>query len=283
VFFLLFGLYAFGTRSHIEEFIQHRQKRGDVKQALLLNLSSKVQAAVGTWSDNDKLDSILRLAEYPWGLNANTYPGTMFALVMIGVVIGAVMWASGSGTPLMIIILPLVFWGAPRVLIYHKADQNRLLLRVSMFDFYARLEQAVAGGVAPERVFERAAEGRGLLAQEVGIVMNAVKYGTPIHQAFIEHFGEKLEIPEAGEIGTVLRNATVMGVPLSGPIKELNKEFRSRRQMDLYLRASKIKPVVDMVLTLTAMLTVIIIIVAPLVINLWMSSMGGGGITGPGF
>jgi hypothetical protein len=72
-------------------------------------------------------------------------------------------------------------------------------------------------------------------------------------------------------------------VPLSGPIKELNKEFRSRRQMDLYLRASKIKPVVDMVLTLTAMITVIIIIVAPLVINLWMSSMGGGGITGPGF
>jgi Flp pilus assembly protein TadB len=279
VFFLLLGIYSRLTRSHIQEFLA--KKRQNTAQHVFILLSRYVMKVVGARLDGDRLDATVRLAGNPWGLSADTYPGAMFSLAAAGALAGTVIWSSG-GPAVMIAILPLAFWGVPRILVYQKAERGRLLLRVELYDFYSRLEQAVAGGLSPERAFERAAEGRGILPREIGYVVDAVKYGTPLHQAFVAHFGEKLGIPEAGEIGTVLRNALVMGIPLSGPIHDLNREFRSRRQMDLYIRATKIKPFVDMVLTVTAIAAVCIIVVLPLLLNLWMSSLGGGRMPGIG-
>lgn len=267
IFCLLLGVYAYATRSRLGELLRSRHDR-DVVFSYFGRIGSTVLNRL-TFFDLEKLEATLRLAGI--SLDAETFFGIAVSGIAGAFVFGVALWISGVLGPQVTAILPFLVWAGPRFHINRRADLNRAVLRINLMDFCARLEQAILGGANPERVFQWAAEGEGLLAQEIRFVVDARRYGKPLYQAFVEHFWENLEIPEAEEIGVILTNAAVRGISPVEPLKELNRSFRARRQMELFIRMSKLKPAVTTVLTLTALAACVFWIVAPLVLNIGKS------------
>jgi Flp pilus assembly protein TadB len=272
IFCLLAGTYAYSSRSVVGELLAGKETRISVF-SFFRRMGNKVLNKAPGFFNTEKLDAILRLAGI--SLDAETYLGIAFSSLIGAFVLGITCWVSGVFGPQMVIILPLLVWGLPRYFIHRKADQNRAVMRISLIDFCSRLEQSVSGGIHHERVFQWAAEGDSPLTRELRFVVNARQYGKPLHKAFVEHFVDKLEIPEAEEIGVILTNADVRGVSPVESLRELNKEFRSRRQFDLLIKMSKLKPITTTVLTLTALVTCIIWLVAPLVLGIGKSFFYG--------
>ncbi|NMA64469.1 MAG: hypothetical protein GX964_10615 [Syntrophomonadaceae bacterium] len=270
VFSFLAGIYTYITRSRIEEFLQ--TKRLFSKGSPFRQLGKKVYSLIGI--DKEQIESILRLTGKYRHIDVDMYLGITVSVIACSIVLGVVLWIAGVFDSFIILILPLLFWGIPRAWLHSKANTNRTILRINVMDFCARLEQAVSGGTNPTRVFRWASEGNSLLANELKVVCDNIDLGVPLHQAFTEHFGDLLGVPEADDIGVILRNAERSGVPLSEALKELNRDFRYRRQDNLRVRSSKLKTTVNGILTVVVLMACIFLIVAPIAMMAF-SSVGG--------
>jgi len=266
VFCFLAGIHAFATRSRLAEFIEGRD--GGERDPALFRVGKAIAGAFARLGgDLEALDATLRLAGRPGNLGAQGYLGAVAFGVAFAFVLGLATWLGGVAGPWGMVILPLAAWLVPQAMVKRAAEQGRAVLRVRLMDFCSQLEQAVSGGVNEKRFVQVAAERDDLLGRELRVVARDMEIKGSLYRAFAEHFADRLGVPEAEEIGIVLRNAERKGVPLAEPLRELNRDFRSRRQMELYLRASKLKPAVTLALTLTTITAAGVWILGPLVIS----------------
>lgn len=230
------------------------------------------QRLSGFYSQNE-LDAKLRLAEYPMGLTGDNYIAYI-TLVIAGSFVVALALAMVKVIPWHYVpAIPFVFWAIPRYLVQSKYESSKAVLKIKLMEFCARLEQGVAGGAQPITVFQKTAESNDLLGNEMKAVVAAQNLNKSLYKAFVEHFVDILHIPEADEIGVMLKNSEERGTVLSAPLKDLNRDFRARRQTELLLKASKIKPAVTIVLTLSVLIATLIFIIGPILMELFRTML----------
>lgn len=261
-FFLPLAVYGYLNRSPIEEIIE----KGNgliTRQSWLQTMGKMAKNRV----DLEKLDATLRLAGRPLGLDAESYLGFSIVLAVAAFVVSLVLWATGVFGPSIMLWLTLLSVGLPWLMIKRQAELNRQYLRYRIIDFSNQLEKTLPGGLSLQRVFQWAAEGEDFFALEMRRVVETARLGQSLDQAFINHFSGRLGVTEAEDIGSILRNAAIYGTPVSAALGSLNRDFRLQIQWELYARATRIKPAVTILLTLTAIVACTVLIVAPLVLS----------------
>jgi Flp pilus assembly protein TadB len=259
-FALLLGIYYYRTRNRIEEQLN--------KQKAIFYVPTRIFGTkLSRYVDIDRLDGVLRLAENPWGLDGESYLGSLVVLIAGCLVVGSALSISGVFGPSIVLLLTFSGFAVPRYLTHRKADENRAMLRIHLMDFASQMEHAVAGGALPIRVVEWASEGESLFARQMRVVKEQASKNVSLHKAFTEHFAGRLEIPEAAEIGSALRNAEQRGVPISEQLREINRNFRRQRQDELYIKTSKLKTSVTVILSLIVLIACSVLIVGPVILS----------------
>lgn len=258
---LVYAVHLFVTRSIIAEKMQY------VESANLSRFFIKVNQRLSSYYSQNELDAKLRIADYPMRFTGNSYLGYMILITTASFVVGMALAMARIIEWHYVPAITFVFWGIPRYIITKNFESNKTILRVKLMDFCARLEQGVAGGAQPITVFKKAAESDDLLGKEMQAVMASQKLNKSLHKAFVEHFVDILHIPEADEIGVMLRNSEERGTVLSEPLRDLNRDFRLRRQTELLLKASRLKPTVTIILTVSVLVATLIFIVGPILIE----------------
>lgn len=228
---------------------------------------TKINQKFSQFYSPNELDAKLRLAEYPMGFTGDSYIGYMVIITTASFVVAIALAMARIIEWHYVPVIPFVFWAIPRFVVTKNFEKNKSILRIKLMDFCSRLEQGVAGGAQPITVFRKAAESDDILGNEMKAVMQSQKLNKSLYKAFVEHFVDILHMPEADEIGVMLRNSEERGTVLSEPLKDLNRDFRLRRQTELMLKASKLKPSVTIILTVSVLVATLIFIVGPILIE----------------
>lgn len=228
---------------------------------------NKINKRFSQFYSQNELDAKLRLAEYPMGFTGDNYLGYIVLITTASFVVAIALAMTRIIEWPYVPAIPFAFWGIPRFIVTKNFEKNKAIIRIKLMDFCARLEQGVAGGAQPITVFRKAAESDDLLGNEMKAVMQSQKLNKSLHKAFVEHFVDILHVPEADEIGVMLRNSEERGTVLSEPLKDLNRDFRIRRQTELMLKASKLKPTVTIILTISVLIAMLIFVIGPIIMS----------------
>ncbi|MGE5372399.1 MAG: hypothetical protein ACM3QZ_10455 [Solirubrobacterales bacterium] len=229
-------------------------------------------AGIGEWVMRSKLwsrksvEGMLALADYKSMLRVEIFIGALAAVAGVSGLMGLCLWGSGAIDPVVALGFPLTTFAVPWLITVQRAKRSRARLRMELFRFAARLEHAVRGGAEPVRVAVWAAEGGTLFARQMAVINACVERNVPFAEAFQQHFAEKLGLAEADEVAAVLKNAA-KGVPIAGQLRELNRDFRDRRELNLLIRASKLKPSVTAILTVSTLIASTLLIIGPIIFS----------------
>lgn len=261
------AIYQYLTHSRVESLIE-KNKNNDRNFSKKFNNEMRKKLP---GIDYESIEMTLRLASNPYGLTVDVLFTKGFSVLAISLIIAFALYFTGVFDT-KVFLLPFVLILMPIITVRSKAEEGKKLIKVQLMDFCTRLEQICAGGAKPARAVQWASEGDSLLAKELYYVNQSHYLGVPLYKAFSEHFADKLQIAEASEMGIILKNGEMRGVSIVDPLRELNRDFRQRRQLEMYFQASKLKPAVETILTLTAIIACMVWMVVPVLISAFFST-----------
>jgi Flp pilus assembly protein TadB len=111
-------------------------------------------------------------------------------------------------------------------------------------------------------MLEWASEGDSLLAKELRQMVSEVRMGKPFYTVF-SRIGMRYDIPEADELTLLIKHADQQGVEVARHLRSLNRDFRTRQEVEMNNEAAKIKPKVTMVLVLAAIVATWALVAGP--------------------
>lgn len=190
-------------------------------------------------------------------LGALVIGSSLFLILNFGIYFSGM---ASADVPLFVCFVCFVLYA----IISAKYIKQRNMLRIDIMKFVARLQHSLEGGAAPFQVVQWAASGDSQLSRQLDIVKTAAEKGIPLSKAFQDHFYGCFGIREASEIAYILQNGE-RGIAIAGHLRALNQDFRLRRETELLLRASKTKPAVTAVLTITMLFACIVLIIGPVI------------------
>ncbi len=210
----------------------------------------------------EEIDSRLELAGRPAGLSVEEFVGLNTLLVGLVTALSIGISAAGKFPIWLSIILIFISVRFPMEIIKNGAKQGRDRMRKDVIDLGARLESGTTAGLPIIRMLEWASEGDSLLAKELRQMASEVRMGKPLYTVF-SRIGIRYDIPEADELTLLIKHADQQGVEIARHLRSLNRDFRTRQEVEMNNEAAKIKPKVTMVLVLAAIVATWALVAGP--------------------
>lgn len=262
-----FGLGIISYRRHsIFEILltsKPQNKKDIIKE--LYRITNRLLIAVGINLNMEEIDFKLKLAGRPYNLQAIDFVGIMAAFVGLVLVSALSLCLGGVIDPWIVMLFTFAAVVAPWAKIKADAERGRESFREDLINLSRRMEIAATGGLMPVRVLEWSAEGETLLARELKNVIDQVRLGKPLHFVF-SNMAARYNLAEADELALVLKHAE-KGSAIANYLRDLNRTFRNRKELELFTKASKLKPKVTVYLVLSAILTTVCFVVMPIILE----------------
>jgi len=259
-------VWFFLRRNHLAEKMRDISSKAQKERRYNLREGSFRLVAIlkrlGFKFDLKAMDRVLTLAGRPLNVNVEEFIALSFMLSAFAVVIGIGLSAVGSFPVMLIAVFAFVAAMLPWQMVKKEAATGREKMRRDMIELCAYMEASLTASVSPVRVLEWYSENKGLLATEIRDGIMEVKTGKPIHNMF-HNIGVKYDVAEADEVALILRQGTQQGLSISKSLAELNRDFRTRREMELNAEASKVKPQITAILVLFALVATFTLVAGP--------------------
>ncbi|MEU4364955.1 type II secretion system F family protein [Promicromonospora sp. NPDC023987] len=211
-----------------------------------------------------RLDTAIRRAGRPDGVTLTMFVRREVALVVLGLLVGALftlqdLWVIG-------VPLALVLSAWMRLWLYGEANKRRHQIDTELPDFLDVLSVTVTAGLGFRQALERVCEFHGgALAAEMRTALQEMNVGASRRQTFVA-LRERNRSAAVGTFVTALLQAEELGVPLADALTSIASDVRREHAENIRQRAARAAPMVSLAVTATILPGALILIVSAVLI-----------------
>ncbi|ABO49345.1 hypothetical protein Dred_0807 [Desulforamulus reducens MI-1] len=222
--------------------------------------------ALGIVLDFKKINNWLVLAGRPFKLNAEEFVGAYIVLVAGTGVVAYTMINLGLVSKL----IGFLFFAVPSVVPYFhiesEAQKARDKINTELINLIYSMDLGVSNGLDEKLLIQWAAEGKGLLASMLRESLKEVDLGGEEYLIFYR-LAEDYNVPDAEEVGMLIKHAEKNGVDISQSLYDLARDFRYRRDSDLDKNIGKVKLTIGVYVVLAYMVMTFALIAGPIMVE----------------
>ena len=210
-----------------------------------------------------RLDTALRQAAHPSGMDLSRLLGVKLALLLATVLVGIAV-----GQPLIGLVVALAVFFLPDYWVLTQREARESAIREATADTIDQLTLVVEAGLGFDAALIRVANtNEGPLAKELQRTVDDMRAGVPRDQA-LRGLADRTRLPEIEQLVSALIQAQRHGVTIAETLRIQSAELRDRRMQGVEEQASKLATKLIFPVMICFMPVFIVVLVAPSAIEI---------------
>jgi tight adherence protein C len=210
-----------------------------------------------------RLDTALRQAAHPSGMDLSRLLGVKLALVLATVVVGIAV-----SQPLIGLVVAVALFFLPDYWVLTQREARESAIREATADTIDQLTLVVEAGLGFDAALTRVARtNEGPLAKELQRTVDDMRAGVPRDQA-LRGLADRTRLPEIEQLVSALIQAQRHGVTIAETLRIQSAELRDRRMQGVEEQASKLATKLIFPVMICFMPVFIVVLVAPSAIEI---------------
>jgi len=210
-----------------------------------------------------RLDTALRQAAHPSGMDLSRLLGVKLALLLATVLVGIAV-----GQPLIGLVVAVAVFFLPDYWVLTQREAREAAIRGATADTIDQLTLVVEAGLGFDAALVRVANtNEGPLAKELQRTVDDMRAGVPRDQA-LRGLADRTRLPEIEQLVSALIQAQRHGVTIAETLRIQSAELRDRRMQGVEEQAAKLATKLIFPVMICFMPVFIVVLVAPSAIEI---------------